>query len=31
MAELFVYCYAVVSTVSIIIGLYFKFTSKGDF
>ena len=30
MTELFVYCYAAVSTVSIITGLYFTFTNKGE-
>lgn len=31
MAELFVYCYAAISTAAIITGLYFTFTNKGDF
>ena len=29
LAELFVYCYAAVSTAAIITGLYFTFTNKG--
>ena len=31
MIELFIYCYAAVSTASIIMGLYFTFTNKGEF
>lgn len=30
MADIFVYCYAAVSSVSIITGLYFTFTNGGE-
>ena len=30
MTELFIYCYAAVSTAAIITGLYFMFTNKGE-
>ena len=30
MTELFIYCYAAVSTAAIITGLYFTLTNKGD-